>query len=210
MIPSEKEQDISIQIVKHFDGVDIKFGKLKKLVKNVCNRFKPAKASVGIAIVNDAEIKRLNKKFLNRNAITDCLSFDLTDEQPRPAKRKVRKRQEKSVPGHERSAAKIFELVVNGERALKEANLRGHSSEAELALYVIHGLLHNLGFDDATESKAKKMHETEDDILQELGYGLVYNNDTGAKEHKKIRASGPKITATCKSRGARKMDLKGK
>ena len=175
MAPSEKEQDIIVQISRHFDGPDVNIAKLKKLVKSVCCRFKLAKATVGVVIVNDAEIKRLNKKFLNRNTATDCLSFDLTDEQPMLAKRKVRKRQEKSVPGRECSAAKIFELVVNGERAAKEANVRGHSSEAELALYVVHGLLHNLGFDDATEAKAKKMHETEDDILQELGYGLVYN-----------------------------------
>ncbi len=185
MAPSEKEQDITVQIAKYFDVPDANIAKLNKLVKTVCKRFRVAIATVEVAIVNDAEIKRLNKKFLNRNTATDCLSFDLTDEQPRPAKRQVRKRRDKSIPGHERSAAKIFELVVNGERALKEANVRGHSSEAELALYVTHGLLHNLGFDDATKAEAKKMHETEDEILQELGYGLVYNKGTRAQEHKR-------------------------
>jgi probable rRNA maturation factor len=184
MASSEKEQDITVQIAKYFDVPDTNIARLKKLVKTVCKRFRLAKATVGVAIVNDAEIKRLNKKFLNLNTATDCLSFDLTDEQARPAKRKSRKRQEKSVPGHERSGAKIFELVVNGEKAVKEAKIRGHSTEAELALYVTHGLLHNLGFDDATKADAKKMHETEDEILQELGYGLVYNKGTRAQEQK--------------------------
>jgi len=59
--------------------------------------------------------------------------------------------------------------------AVREANLRGHSSEAELALYITHGLLHNFGFDDSTPGKARKMHNVEDEILQQLGYGLVYN-----------------------------------
>lgn len=202
MAPSEKEQDITIQIAKHFDGVDIKVGKLKKLVKTVCSRFRLAKATVGIAIVNDAEIKRLNKQFLNCNTTTDCLSFDLTDKQGQVAKRGSGERQKKSVPGPGRTAAKIFELVINGERAAKEANLRGHSDKAELALYLVHGLLHNLGFDDSTEAKAKKMHETEDEILQELGYGLVYNKST--------RASGRKNAVRGKRQGARKTDLKGK
>lgn len=175
MAPSEKEQDITIQIAKHFDGVDVKVPKLKKLVKSVCCRFRLVKATISIAIVNNAEIKRLNKQFLSRNAATDCLSFDLTDEQPGPAKSGGGKRQGKKVPGCERSTAKIFEMVVNGEMAAKEANVRGHCGEAELALYVVHGLLHNLGFDDSTEAKAKKMHEMEDEILQEVGYGLVYN-----------------------------------
>jgi probable rRNA maturation factor len=70
---------------------------------------------------------------------------------------------------------KLLELIVNGEMAVRQANLRGHSSEAELALYITHGLLHHLGFDDSTESQARKMHDMEDEILQQLGYGLVYN-----------------------------------
>jgi rRNA maturation RNase YbeY len=68
-------------------------------------------------------------------------------------------------------------VIVNGERAVKEAQLRNHSSEAELALYITHSLLHNLDFDDSTDEQARKMHKIEDEILQNLGYGLVYNNN---------------------------------
>ena len=67
--------------------------------------------------------------------------------------------------------------------AVRQANQRGHSSEAELALYITHGLLHNLGFDDSTKKQARKMHETEDKILQEFGYGIVYNKSIKSKEH---------------------------
>ncbi len=175
MAPAKQEQDIVVEIAINFDGPDIDLPKLRKLVKAVCSRFKLSKATVSIAIVNDAEIRSVNKYFLGRKSATDCLSFNLSDEQPAAAKRGFRKRQEKSVPGPGRTAAKIFELVVNGEMAVKEAKLRGHSSEAELALYITHGLLHNLGFDDARKSQARKMHDTEDEILQQLGYGLVYN-----------------------------------
>ncbi len=154
---ANQEQDITVQIAKSFDGLDVDFPKLTKLVKSVCSRFRHSKATVSIAIVDDAEIRRVNKKFLSCDRPTDCLSFDLSDEKSRS------------------KAGKLFELVVNGEMALKEAKLRGHSSESELALYVIHGLLHNLGFDDSTKAQAKKMHDTEDEILQQLGYGLVYN-----------------------------------
>jgi probable rRNA maturation factor len=149
----KQEQDIVVQIAKNFKDIDVNLPKLKKLVKAVCTRFKLSKATVSIAIVDDAEIRKLNKQFLNRSSTTDCLSFNLSDD----------------------DARKSFELVVNAEKAVKEANLRGHSSEAELALYVTHGLLHNLGFDDSTQGQAKKMHDTEDEILQQLSYGSVYN-----------------------------------
>lgn len=184
MAPAQEHKNIVVQIARYLNGLDVHAPKLRKLVKTVCGRFRLSKATVSIAIVNNAEMKRLNKQFLNRNTATDCLSFNLSDEQGRVAKRPPRKQQEKNVPGPGRSGTKIFELVVNGERAAKEANLRGHSTEAELALYVVHGLLHNLGFGDSTRAQAQKMHETEDEILQELGYGLVYNKSIRAKGHK--------------------------
>lgn len=154
---ADQEQDITVQITTSFDVPDVDLPKLNKLVKNVCSRFELSKVTVSIAIVDDSEIRRVNKEFLSIDRPTDCLSFDLSEDLSRS------------------KAARLFELVVNGERALKEAKLRGHPCEAELALYIIHGLLHNLGFDDSTKAEAKKMHDAEDEILQQLGYGLVYN-----------------------------------
>lgn len=159
MASPKKDQNIIVQITNNFDGLDSPASKIKKLVRAVCNRFRLSEATVSIAIVDDAEIRKLNSRFLNRKSNTDCLSFDLSDKQ-RP------------------KAHKLFELIVNGEMAVRQANLRGHESQAELALYITHGLLHNLGFDDATDSKARKMHDTEDNILQQLGYGFVYNKNT--------------------------------
>ena len=153
---TKPNKNITVQITKNFKNADARLPRLKKLVEAVCKRFKLAKAIISIAIVDSAQIRKLNKKFLNKNKATDCLSFDLSDNDTGPEK--------------------SFELVVNAEMAVREAKLRGHSSEAELALYITHGLLHNLGFDDSTPAKAKKMHETEDEILRQLGYGLIYGS----------------------------------
>jgi probable rRNA maturation factor len=175
MAPANKHQNIVVQISSEFDGVDVDTTRLRKLAKAVCSSSELSKATISIAIVNDSGIRRLNKQFLGLKSTTDCLSFDLSDEQTAATERRASKEQEKKIMVPGRSGTKLFELVVNGEMAVKEAKLRGHSSEAELALYVTHGLLHNLGFDDSTEAKAKKMHDTEDEILQQFGYGLVYN-----------------------------------
>lgn len=166
MVPAKQEQNIVVQIAKNFDVPDFDLSKVRKLVKTVCRRFKVSKATVSVAIVDDAEIRRLNKQFLGRKGTTDCLSFNLSDDTTKGPGRMG------SEPG------RLFEILVNGEMAVKEAKLRGHCGQAELALYVIHGLLHNLGFDDSAKDKAKKMHDTEDEILQQLGYGLVYNKGT--------------------------------
>jgi probable rRNA maturation factor len=148
--------EVVVQIAKEFKNIDVHLPRLEKLVRAICNRFKLSKATISIAIVGDAQIRKVNKQFLNHDSTTDCLSFDLSDD-------------DTDVP-------KSFELVVNAEMAVKEANLRGHSSEAELALYITHGLLHNFGFDDSRQDQLQKMHDTEDEILQQQGYGLVYSS----------------------------------
>ncbi|MEN6575016.1 MAG: rRNA maturation RNase YbeY [Phycisphaerales bacterium] len=149
---------ITIKITEHFQGTCTEVTKLRKLVRAVCRRFEVGQAVISIGIVDDAEISQLNVRFLNHEGTTDSLSFDLSDdadpEEPR-----------------------VFDLIVNGELAAREATRRGHGADAELALYVTHGLLHNLGFDDATAEQARKMHRMEDEILLHLGYGLVYNSD---------------------------------
>src|SRR5512143_4166419 len=154
---------ITVQITNHFEKLPADAPKLKKLVRAVCQRFGVSRARISIGIVDDAEIAVLNKKFLNHKGTTDCLSFDLSDE---------------AEPG----GRKVFDLIVNGELALREAVQRGHEAQAELALYLTHGLLHDLGFDDATEAQARRMHRMEDEILQHLGYGLVYNHGRPAAE----------------------------
>jgi probable rRNA maturation factor len=160
---------IVVQISQKFHDIEVSIPRIKKLVRQVCERFKLLNATVSIAIVDDNKMRELNTRFLNCKSATDCLSFDLSES----ATPETSGQNPKSSSSRGRS----FELIVNAELALKEANLRGHSGEAELALYITHGLLHNLGFDDSTQSQAQKMHDTEDEILQKFGYGLVYNKN---------------------------------
>jgi probable rRNA maturation factor len=155
MASARQKQDFVVQITKNFKNMDVHPFKLKKLVEAVCGRFKLLKVTMSISIVGSAQISKINKRFLNKGSTTDCLSFDLSDKRA--------------------GSIKTFELIVNGEMAVRQAKLRGHSSEAELALYITHGLLHNLGFNDSTGKQAEKMHNIEDQILQQLGYGTVYN-----------------------------------
>ena len=153
MEPGEQENNITIQIIKSFNEINFPSPKIKKLVKQICLYFKLTEATISIAIVDDSEIIKLNSKFLNKNSVTDCLSFDLSEDD-----------------------SKFFELVVNGKMAVRQAKLRGHDSQAELALYVTHCLLHQLGFDDLTTQQAKEMHEAENKILQQQGYSSVYDS----------------------------------
>ena len=130
--------------------------RLRELARTVCTRFGVHNAAISIAIVDSAEMRKVNREFLGSRRVTDVISFDMSD---------------KSEP-----KVKTFDLVVNGQLVTRQAARRGIKPAAELALYVTHGLLHNLGFDDSTPRRAVKMHSAEDEILQHLGYGMVYNS----------------------------------
>jgi len=155
MNTAKHQQSIVVHITKSSDQVTFDLAELEELVKSVCHRFNVFRAIISIVIVDDAEIRRINKRYLNCNRSTDVISFDLSEE--------------------DEDSEKVFDLIVNAEMACSEARRRGHPHRSELALYVTHGLLHNLGFDDSTAEQAEKMHETEDDILRQQGFGSVYD-----------------------------------
>ena len=159
----KQDKDIAVLIARHFRDIKFSIPKLEKLIKTIGSRFDLEEASVSIAIVDDDEITDVNKRFLNKTTTTDCISFDLSDDE--------------HPSDSNGNYTRVFELIVNGQMAVRQSEQRGHSPESELALYVTHGMLHNLGFDDATESKASKMHNTEDEILEQLGYGCVYHDN---------------------------------
>ena len=61
------------------------------------------------------------------------------------------------------------DMIVSAERAKNESGARGHAFEAELALYIVHGILHVSGFDDHTVGDRATMRDAERDVLERLG-----------------------------------------
>jgi probable rRNA maturation factor len=107
-----------------------------------------ADAEIGLAFVDNPTIHRLNLRYLEHDEPTDVLSFPLSE------------------PGAARLAG---ELVVGALVALEQAAGRGHDVQAELTLYVIHGLLHLCGYDDHDEAGAAAMRARERHYLGQLG-----------------------------------------
>lgn len=146
-------ENIFIQFACPTDS-EINLRKLKKLVRAICVEFNVPDVSVQIRIVDDAGIIDVHRQFLNKRTLTDVISFDLSDEF---------------------ESARNFQIVVNVEMAHRQAKKLGHSPQAELALYITHGMLHQVGYDDLDPQQARRMHEKEDAILQSQGFGAIYH-----------------------------------
>lgn len=147
---------VSIAITQEYPDIDLSLDKLEALVTFVCMQHDMTDGVVSLTVVDDERACEINKTYLDREGTTDCFSFDLSDDP-------------------DAGGSRVFEIVVNGQQAQRESRRRGHGVEAELALYVTHGLLHNLGYDDITEAQSERMHAREDEILTHFGYGIVYH-----------------------------------
>jgi probable rRNA maturation factor len=154
-MPKKKNPASGIKINISADCDAVVFDKrlISDLVRQTAEHFGLAGAQINIAVVDDEKIVRINRQFLDKTSVTDVISFDISDDD---------------------SKEKFFDIAVNAQMAQRQARLRAHDASAELALYILHGLLHHLGFDDATAAQAARMHKEEDDILKKFGFGVVY------------------------------------
>lgn len=137
---------ISIACPQETVPVDRK--QMREVVRAVLDGEQVGEAEISLAFVDDPTIHRLNRQFLQHDEPTDVLSFPLSD------------------PGSRKLAG---ELVIGAEVAARQAAERGHDVQAELTLYVIHGLLHLCGHDDHDAGEAATMRDRERHYLKQLG-----------------------------------------
>jgi len=101
--------------------------------------------TVEVAVVDDAEIRRLNGRYRGIGRRTDVLAFPL--ELP-------------DAPGQ-----LVGQIVVSAETARRQARRLGVPLALELDLLVTHGTLHLVGYDDRDPVEADLMHRRERTIL---------------------------------------------
>jgi probable rRNA maturation factor len=98
-------------------------------------------ASLGLSIVfvGARRMRALNKKYLGHDFVTDVLTFDL---------------------GEDSGEVVICPLIAG-------VNARAHhtSTQKELTLYVIHGILHLAGYDDHSPKDILKMRRMENELI---------------------------------------------
>lgn len=128
-------------------------GRIESLAAFVARRQRRRIDHLDVAVVGAARMARLNAEHLGHAGPTDVLSFDL---------------------GAGPSGGLCAQIVVCSDVAVRQARRRGHSPEKELLLYITHGLLHAMGYDDQTPADARAMHAREDELLEAFGVGRVY------------------------------------
>jgi probable rRNA maturation factor len=93
------------------------------------------RGEVGIALVTDAHIRKLNAQYRRKNASTDVLSFPSGDS--------------------------LGDIVIAAGVARRQARDAGHSYSTELRVLALHGLLHLLGYDHDDPKDGGRMARAE-------------------------------------------------
>jgi probable rRNA maturation factor len=101
-----------------------------------------ARGTVSVALLSDARVRALNRRYRGVNQATDVLSFPASLE-PRAAKSKLR------ATSHERRvpSPSLGDIVISRGVARRQAREAGHSELTEWRVLALHGLLHLLGYD---------------------------------------------------------------
>ena len=120
----------------------------------------------------------MNRRFRHKDEATDVLTFRMS-------------------PNRARSAG---DIAISAEIAEQNAAELGHSTETELRILILHGLLHLAGYDHETDNGEMKARETELRQQLKLPTGLI-ERAHGAKP--RPAKKGGKRSAVRKRQGVR-------
>lgn len=102
----------------------------------------PPSRGANLLISNDATIRRYNKHFLNHDCPTDVISFP------------------------DNSETSAGDIIISAQRAAAYAAEHRLHLHTELARYVIHGLLHCLGYADTSPAARRRMFARQEALLR--------------------------------------------
>ncbi|MBT3278448.1 MAG: rRNA maturation RNase YbeY [Phycisphaerales bacterium] len=113
------------------------------LVEFVAHRETQRIGALDILVVDSPEMAEMNQAYLQHSGTTDVISFELSE------------------PGE----PIVGQLILCGEVARKAGPTFGNRPQTELLLYLTHGLLHLMGYDDLSKPERSIMHQRQQELL---------------------------------------------
>ncbi len=120
----------------------LKYKKIRRAVENALKGEKINEAEISIVFMNNDDIRDINNRYLKHNWETDVISFPL---------------EENPLSG---------EIYIGLEVAREQAKEYKVSLTNELSRLAIHGVLHIIGYDDATDIERNNMTNLENKYLE--------------------------------------------
>lgn len=105
---------------------------------------------ISLSFVSEAEIRKLNSDYRDKDSVTDVLSFPLDDD-------------------FAIQTNLLGDIIICCKRAIEQAKEYNHSIKREIVYLVVHSMFHLLGYDHIDESDRIVMRNKEKSALKEIG-----------------------------------------
>ncbi|MEA3560395.1 MAG: rRNA maturation RNase YbeY [Candidatus Omnitrophota bacterium] len=109
------------------------------------------RAEVSVLLVDNATIKKLNRKYRGLNRTTDVLAFSQQEGGYRQGNPDL-----------------LGDVVISIDKTLSQSRQYKQPFKKELCLYIIHGCLHLSGYDDIGRQRRSQMNKRQQEILDKL------------------------------------------
>ncbi len=143
-----------------------------RLIERVARRGATAEGfthgRLSVVVIGQTRMRSLHRQYLNNDAPTDVLTFDLGTH---PERGYLHGDIVVCTDVARRAARRTGAARPQAPRAALKA------ATYELALYTLHGVLHLAGYDDHAPRDFRHMHARENELLTELGLGPVFGNE---------------------------------
>lgn len=130
-------------------AVDV--GQVEAMAAEVLRAEGRAEVALSVALVDDTRMTELHVEFMGEAGPTDVLSFPLEGDTPPEA-----------------GPPLLGEVVVCTDVAAREAQERGLPEQREVLLYVAHGTLHLLGYDDHDSEERARMEARQEALVERV------------------------------------------
>jgi len=122
-----------------------------------------SEAELGLVIATEERVKQLNRDYLGRDEPTDVLAFSAREEVGADLPPFIQ------PPD---GVLHLGEVIISYPQAVIQADEHQHSVKKELAILIIHGVLHLLGYEHDKPELERQMRAREAEILSRIEGGL--------------------------------------
>ena len=155
-MPHRRKKPLLLEILDEQDEFAVELEKVRTICERILDDGHVRSGKINVVLVNSETIQQYNRDFLQHDYPTDVISFPTED-----------RRDEGHLEG---------EILACTEIAKDRAAEFGWTAEEELLLYVVHGMLHLVGFDDVTPEQQAVIQKKERTYLATLGIQMPHWN----------------------------------
>ena len=138
------------EIINNYDKEIEEISILQSYIEFVVKEEHLENCFFNIILINNIEIKEINRQYRNIDRETDVITFALEDYDDGIKNVKYRL---------------LGDIYISIDKTYEQAQLYGHSVKRELCFLATHGILHLLGFDHMTEEEEKIMFKRQEELL---------------------------------------------